>query len=312
MTRRLAPVLCLLAAPALAQPTPLPPGAPEAAGSEARAPDLAYGAYQRGLFITALKEAAARLERDPDDGAAMTLMGELFNQGLGVRQDPAKAADWFRLAAREGDPNALFALGMMALEGRGMERDRAQARVRLEEAAAKGHPAASYNLALLLLTSDEAADVARAADLLRVAAESEIPDAQHALGVLYAKGRGVATDKAEAARWLARAAANGNVAGQVEYAIALFNGDGAPAEEPGAARLFRRAAAKGNAIAQNRLARLYAAGRGVAKNPVEAAAWHLLASAQGLADPWLDQALRGLTDEERARAEKLAAGRSPS
>ena len=72
-----------------------------------RAPDLAYGAYQRGLYITALREATARLERNREDAAAMTLLGELYNQGLGVAADPAKAMEWYRLAAQRGDPHAL-------------------------------------------------------------------------------------------------------------------------------------------------------------------------------------------------------------
>jgi hypothetical protein len=147
-------------------------------------------------------------------------------------------------------------------------------------------------------------------ELLRVAALAEIADAQHALGVLYLRGRGVSRDPAEAAHWLQRAADNGNPAGEVEYAILLFNGEGVTANEGLAARYFRRAAAKGNAIAQNRLARLYATGRGVPKNLVEAAAWHLIAAAQGLADSWLDSTLRTLSAEERARAERLAAERT--
>ncbi len=97
---------------------------------------------------------------------------------------------------------------------------------------------------------------------------------------------------------------------EVEHAILLFNGDGVPADEKRAARGFRSAAAKGNAIAQNRLARLYAAGRGVPQNRVEAAAWHLMAAAQGLADAWLDNALKDLSPDERARAERLATDRS--
>ena len=150
-----------------------------------------------------------------------------------------------------------------------------QGRAWLEAAAAKGEPAASYNLALLLLTTDTAADIARAAALLRVAAEAELADAQHALGVLHLRGHGVPRDSAAAARWLRKAADNGNPAGEVEYAILLFNGEGVAADEGVAARYFRRAAAKGNAIAQNRLARLYAAGRGLPQNLVEAGAWHL-------------------------------------
>jgi TPR repeat protein len=282
----------------------------DVAPAAAREPDLAYGAYQRGLYLTALREATARLARDPEDAAAMTLLGELHNQGLGAQQDPAKAAEWYRLAAKRGDARALAALGLMAIDGRGMDKDPAQGKAWLEDAARKGEPAASYNLALLLLTTGTQADLLRAVALLRTAAEAEVADAQHALGALYLRGRGVTRDTAEAARWFLKSAGNGNLAGEVEYAILLFNGEGVPKNEALAARYFRHAAANGNAIAQNRLARLYAAGRGVPKNLVEAAAWHLVASSQGLADTWLDAALRDVSPDDRARAERLAAERA--
>jgi hypothetical protein len=145
---------------------------------------------------------------------------------------------------------------------------------------------------------------------LQKAASAEIADAQHALGVLHLKGRGVPRDAAEAAELFSRAAKNGSLAGEVEYAILLFNGDGVTKNEAEAAKAFRRAAAKGNAIAQNRLARLYAAGRGLPQNLVEAAAWHLAAIAQGLTDSWLDSTLRTLSADDRTKAERLAAERA--
>lgn len=278
-------------------------------GAGAAEPDLAYGAYQRGLYLTAFREATLRLEKNNDDAAAMTLLGELYNQGLGVAMDPKKAAEWYLLAAQRGDANAMASLGLMALDGRGMEKDPVQGKAWLEKAAEKGNAVACHNLALLLLTSGSDMDLEQAVGLLRKAAEAEIPDAQHALGVLYLKGRGVAKDASEAARLFERAARNGSSVGEVEYAILLFNGEGVPASESQAARYFRRAAAKGNAIAQNRLARLLVVGRGVPANKVDAAAWHILAAAQGLTDPWLDNALKDLTTEERARAERLVAER---
>jgi len=47
----------------------------------------------------------------------------------------------------------------------------------------------------------------------------------------------------------------------------------------------------------------------VPQNKVDAAAWHILAAAQGLSDPWLDDALKGLSKDDRTRAERLAAER---
>ncbi|WP_245291245.1 tetratricopeptide repeat protein [Methylobacterium aquaticum] len=272
--------------------------------------DLAYGAYQRGFYVTAFREATKRLEKNKTDFPAMTLLAELYSQGLGVRQDPARAAEWYRLAANLGDPHAAATLGMMQIEGRGVPKDLGAGRALLEKAAARADATASYNLALILLGTGVAADLTRSVELLRQAAHQELAPAQHALGVLYLQGRGVAKDTTKAAGWFRRAADNGDLAGEVEFSILLFNGEGVPKDEARAARYFRHAAFRGNAVAQNRVARLYASGRGVPKNLVEAAAWDMAARAQGLSDAWLTQALSGLNAEEKARAERLAADRA--
>jgi len=47
--------------------------------------DVAFGAYQRGLYLTALIEAQKRMEQN-NDPKAMTLLGELYANGLGVGQ----------------------------------------------------------------------------------------------------------------------------------------------------------------------------------------------------------------------------------
>ena len=270
--------------------------------------DLAYGAYQRGRYNTAFREATKRIDADPKDGPALTLVGELYNQGLGVKQDPKRALEWYRLAAAQGDAHAMASLGLMAMDGRGGAKDPKEGRRWLERAAAQGEPTASYNLALILLGSGT--DDAKAAEHFRRAADAEIGPAQHDLGVLYLQGRGVGKDAGKAAEWFRRSADNGDLAGEVEFAILLFNGNGVAKDEARAGRYFLHAAARGNAIAQNRMARLFAVGRGVQKNLVEAAAWNLAAAAQGLSDAWLDQSLGSLTAEERTRAERLASDRA--
>lgn len=316
---RLATALLLVAAalPAHAQPKPPSPAKPASAPpsqppAKAGPPaDLAYGAYQRGLYLTAFREAFKRVQANPDDAAALTLLAELHNQGLGLKRDPKEAASWYRLAAERGSAHAMAALGMMSLEGRGVDRDPNAARDWLEKAAAKGEPLAAYNLALVLLDQGSEENIARAASLLAVAARSEIAEAQHALGVLYGRGQGgLAQDKAEAARLYQRASYNGSIAGEIEYAIVLFNGDGVARNERLAARHFAHAAARGNAIAQNRFARLYAIGRGVPRNLTESLAWHSMAKAQGLNDPWLEEQLKDVPPAERSKAAQLAEERS--
>ncbi|MBX3538334.1 MAG: sel1 repeat family protein [Chelatococcus sp.] len=272
--------------------------------------DAAYGAYQRGLYRRAYDEAKQRADRNPRDAAALTLLGELTNQGLGIRRDFTKAAEWYKLADAQGDPNASFALAMMVLAGRGVPKDEMAALGYLEKAAKAGQGPAAYNLAVALISTGKPEDLKRALDLLRTASQAEIGDAQYALAVLTKQGRGLPKNDTEAAQWMARAAANDNISAQVEYAIMLFNGEGVKADEKRAAQLFALAAGRGNAIAQNRYARLLATGRGVAKNRVESAAWNLMATQQGLADRWLDDQLKDLSSAERIKAEGLARQRN--
>jgi TPR repeat protein len=275
----------------------------------APAPDQAYGAYQAGHYRRALAEALKRIEADSNDAAAMTLVGELYRQGLGVPPDQKVATEWYERAEARGDINAAFALATQLLDEKSGKRDPARAGALLGKAAAAGHPAANYNLALTLLATGREADDKRAVACLEVAAKAQIGDAMHALGILAKQGRGMAESEEAAARWMKRAADAGNVPGEVEYAIMLFNGTGVPKDETAAAKLFQRAAAQGNAIAQNRLAKLYQFGLGIPPDTIEAAAWHLAARSQGLDDAALDGLFNRLNPEQQGRAARIAASR---
>jgi len=289
--------------------------------------DLAYGAYQRGLYLTAFLAATERLEDDPADAPAMTLIGELYRDGLGLPRDLERAREWYALAAGLGDPHAEFALGEIALgeialgeisledatSDTGTAQDarlRGDARGHFRRAAEAGHPAAAYNLALMLLAEDASTADREVVRWLRQAVDADIPAAQYELAAIYREGTGVDADAARATALLHRAARNGHVPAMLEYGIAVFNGAGVAPDEARAASWLRRAAWHGDARARNRLALLYASGRGVEADQVEAAAWHLLAASQGFDDERLDAALRDLSQEERARAEALARDRA--
>ena len=280
--------------------------APSAFAGAGEAPDLAFGAYQRGHYRDAFAEATKRVEQDHNDGPAMALLGELTGGGLGVAPDLKKAAEWFALAAERGDRNGAYALGMMVLEGRGLPRDEARAKVLLAQAADAGQPSAAYNLGLLALNEKTTEGEARAVKLIRQGADAGVAEAEYALATLLRDGRGTPADPQGAARLMGQAARDFYEPAEIEYAIMLFNGEGVAKDEDGAAKLFARAASRGNPVAQNRLARLYVVGRGVKKDLAEAAAWNMLAKQAGRDDPWLDQATEILSPEERDKAAGLA------
>ena len=286
----------LVAALLLALPT---------APARATEPDMMYGAYQRGYFLTAFGLATHRAQKD--DPKAMTMLGELYAEGLAVPQDDKKAAEWYKLAADRGDRNAMFALAMFRVTGRAGPRDREQSAKWLAAAAKLGHPLAAYDLALLYMEGQLfPQDFARAAELLRIAANAGNADAQYALGTFYKEGRGVKKDMAEAVRLFALASLADNADAQVEYGIALFNGTGVAKNEAAAATFFYRAALHGNAVAQDRLARMLADGRGLAKNPVQAVKWRLISKARGETDLMLDDYVQSLDAKTRDAGEEAA------
>ena|SRR6476661_2931165 len=284
------------------------PAAPAAAQTNAgRDLDLAYGAFQRGHYVTAFSIATQRAD-EQKDVKAMTLLGELYANGLGVERDDKKAAEWYGLAVERGDREAMFALAMLQLAGRTGSGNREQGAKLLAAAAKLGHAVAAYDLALLYIEGQMfPQDFSRAAELFRSAAQVGLPEAQYALATLYKEGRGVEKDLAEAVRLLAAASSADNTDAQVEYAIALFNGTGGIARnERLAATLLAKAARKGNPVAQNRLANILAVGRGVQANAVEAVKWHIIAKAGGVSDIPLDTFMQKQTPETRAAAEKAA------
>ena len=309
----LALALALRSAPLFAQGFALPPTAPTLPMQMPEPPpknflrpdvplDLAFGAFQRGYYGAALREAMKRIEANPSDGAAMTIMGELYKDGLGVRTDPTEAARWWRLASARGDAQGAFELGVATLAGRGVPDNRGRAQALFQQAAGKGVPGAFYNLGLMALDGD-IKNYPEAAKNFQRAADLGSSDAKYALGLLMKDGRGVEKDGAKAAGLLKEAADEKLVAAQIDYAIMLFNGEGVAKDEATAAGYFSRAASAGNPIAENRLARLYATGRGVDKNMVEAMKWHILARAAGVSDDWLDSLYAGLAPRERVAVE---------
>ncbi len=273
-------------------------------------PDLAFGAYQRGFYLDAMREAQKRVAENPNDGAALTRIGELHRNGLGTDRSTQEAMRWYRRAAEAGDAQGAFALAIAYLRGEGVKADPQAARSLLEQAAQKNHAGALHELGMLDIEG-ELQNPARAADFFARAAGLGNAESTYALALLYKAGRGVTADKSKAAVLMKRAADLDLVAAQIEYAIMLFNGDGTSKDEAAAARLFMKAAKTGNPIAANRLARLYVTGRGVERNLNQAMQWHLFARNAGLKDDWLDGQLTNLTPAERAAAEAAMKPQNP-
>ena len=285
-------------------PSSVPSGdttvAKTAAGS-----DPAYEAFDQGRYLTALELAKAGAERG--ETQAPTLIGRIYQEGLGVPRDDVQAAQWYRRGVELGDVNAMFAFGVMLAEGGAIKKDHDGAAKMFEQAASKGHVTANYNLALLFLSGEgKPENPRRAAAHLRYAAESGLPNAQYDLATLYSTGNGVDADAVEAARWFQRAAEAGMPEAQLDFGIILFQGKGLPPDQKRGAEMFRLAAEKGNPVAQDRLARCHAFGAGVPANLAEAAKWYLIAKSGGVEDKGMEQMVGKLAKADRVKAEQAA------
>jgi uncharacterized protein len=261
-----------------------------------REPDAAYGAFQRGLYLTARNLALPRAEAG--NGPAQVLLGEIYRTGLGVRRDDVEAARWYEKAADQGLPDAQFRLAMLLLEGEGVPRDVDRAAQLMGWAADAGNPQAQFNLAQLILARESSVfELERAVSYFDLAAEAGVPDAQYAMAQVYMEGAGGRPRDLAAARlWLERAARQNFDTAQLELGTWLVEGVGGPADHRTGFAWLLQAARGGNVAAQNRVAKLYRAGVGVDADEVTAAYWYLAARRAGLVDPDMEDYIEGLDE----------------
>jgi uncharacterized protein len=157
-------------------------------------------------------------------------------------------------------------------------------------------------------------DYATAYQLFKSLADAGNVFAQGIIGVMYAKGQGVAQDDAEAMKWYRLAADQGNAAAQLALASMYAKGRGVTQSDADALKWYRRAADQGESWAQTNLGVMYARGQGVPRDYVSAYMWFDLSAAQGdqAAISNRDAAARRMTAAQIAEAQKLVRGGSRS
>ena len=273
---------------------------------EAAGTDKAYGAFQRGHYLTAFELALPRAEAG--DNAAQTLIAELYEQGLGIARDTKQATKWYEIAARSGNREAQFAYALKLLKGKDTKQDLSRGLAMMKKAAEAGHPIAMFNHANQIVADrPTSAGYRQALPFYERAAEHRLGDAFYALSVIYREGLATGIqDPAKAREWLERAARAGVDTAQVELGIALLNGIDGPKDEKLAFSFLNNAAMMGNVIAQNRVAHMLLLGLGVEQSDVEAAKWHIIARRAGRADISLDKFMQSMDDESRNKALSLA------
>ncbi len=261
--------------------------------------DAAFGAFQRGRYLTAFNLALPRAKLG--DPAAQTLVAEIYARGLGLAKDLKEAAVWYAAAAEGGDVASQLKFALMLLEGRYVEADPERAKEMMRLAADAGNSSAQFNYGQLLITQQPGKEgVQKALPYLTRAADNGIADAQFALAQIYGFGVGLEeADPSTARVWLIRAARSGYDTAQLDLAVWLIDGIGGDIDYESGFGWMRRAANSGNVMAQNRLSHLYRHAIGTRPDPIEAAKWYILSRRAGLEDRGLDDFFQGLTAEEQ-------------
>jgi TPR repeat protein len=95
-----------------------------------------YQSYLKGHFDAAHEEWLPLAELG--DAEAQFNMGVMYDEGAGVQQDLATAAEWYKKAAEQGFVDAQANLGMMYYHGQGVPCDHKTAVGWLQMAADQG------------------------------------------------------------------------------------------------------------------------------------------------------------------------------
>lgn len=142
---------------------------------------------------------------------AQTMLGRCYENGLGVEQDPAVAAQWFQLAAEQNYAEAQLLLAYCYEIGSGVPKNPMEVMNLMTRAAEAGNPEAQFNLAInysqgLYGAPKNEQESFRWATL---SANQGYAQAERFLGACYEFGFGTNADEALANEWYAKAAKKG-------------------------------------------------------------------------------------------------------
>ena len=169
--------------------------------------------YETGLGVRQNAARAVQLYREAAEkghAKAQNNLGSMYFQGSGgLTQDPAKAVEWYRRAARGGSGSAANNLGICYEDGIGVDADPTKAEELYARAAAAGNMHAQNNIAYMKVANR---DYAAAELWFRRAAEQGSHDALHNLGGMAEHGLGMPVSLELAVHLYDRASAGGSEA----------------------------------------------------------------------------------------------------
>ncbi len=161
------------------------------------------GNYQKSLLL--LNKAA-----NDKNSMAHVVLGLMYKNGKGVKQNHKEAYQHFRTAANLKDADGQFNLAQMYELGLGTNKDIKEAQNWYQQSATQGYADAQLRLGLIYKNGQGSEqDFKLAKKWFLSAALQGDPDAQFILGLAFLNGQGVDKDLTNAYAWLNLAVNNG-------------------------------------------------------------------------------------------------------
>jgi tetratricopeptide (TPR) repeat protein len=179
-------------------------------------PDVSRFYFEKGRIAQAAKNYSLALEMYQRASAmgnrsAMSNLGALYLEGLGVEKDLLQARAWVEKAVDLGETSAMVILGEMHRQGNGVPTDYAKARDLFETAASQGNCEAMNNLGVMYENGNGITkDFAAARQLFEKSAAQDNEFAMLNLGEMFERGYGVPINRDKARKWYEESADAGN------------------------------------------------------------------------------------------------------
>ena len=246
------------------------------------------------LFLTDhTKKAYEQIREAADEGNAIALymMAEYFWEGYGVQPiNKQKAIAYFKKSYKAGYPVAGYDVAASLPDGSPEQKEiRKNTKDNILELANEGDACAQNNLGLMYAKGRGVArSDEKAVEWVLKAAEQGLAMAQCNLGDMYDNGTGVEQSNEKAREWYLKAAEQGLARAQYKLVSMYRDGTGVEQSDKKAAEWVLKAAEQGDARAQYDLGNMYEKGRDVEQSDEKAVEWFLKAAEQGLADAQCD------------------------
>jgi len=181
----------------------------------ARADVLAEATVEAAQKAVAEKYAEAlkwcRSSEAQGDPRGETMLGQLYERGVGVPQDYGKARELYLKAAKQDHATAQDYLAGLSARGHGVKQDYTEALRWYRLAASQGHAAAMLDIGTFYEHGNGVQkDISEAFRWYLMAADKGDALAESYVADMYRAGTGVKKDEAEADKWYRRAADHGN------------------------------------------------------------------------------------------------------